>query len=216
MANEELKMETKCFDANEYGYLYGLNKKIPDEEFEKVKPYFRKFKRMDFIEGNVQVTGRPEGYRCLEKDVSKVEEILGITNTLEKRQNKVNEAFADPIKKANLKNKSYEWLTMLFQRTGTRPKQDLSRLVIHSTKIYDPQDSFKNGAKDGEGELFIYTPHGMWYVINNSGEYADLSLNNLKTKDGGAIGYRLMYEDLIDRLIRIYTEENEYTGEKLY
>lgn len=216
MADDELKMESKCYDANEYGYLYGLNKKIPDEEFEKVKPYFRKFKRMDFVEGNVQVTGRPEGWRCLEKDVSKVEEILGITNTLEKRQNKVKEAFADPIKKANLKDKSYEWLTMLFQRTGTRPEQDLSRLAIHSTKIYDPDDSFKNRSKYGEGELFIYTPHGMWYIINNCGEYSNLSLNNVKTSDGGAIGYRLMYDDLIDRLIRIYTEENEYSGEKLY
>lgn len=216
MADDELKMESKCYDANEYGYLYGLNKKIPDEEFEKVKPYFRKFKRMDFVEGNVQVTGRPEGWRCLEKDVSKVEEILGITNTLEKRQNKVKEAFADPIKKANLKDKSYEWLTMLFQRTGTRPEQDLSRLAIHSTKIYDPDDNFKNRSKYGEGELFIYTPHGMWYIINNCGEYSNLSLNNVKTSDGGAIGYRLMYDDLIDRLIRIYTEENEYSGEKLY
>ncbi|WP_298521376.1 hypothetical protein [uncultured Methanobrevibacter sp.] len=216
MEPEELKMETKCYDANEYGYLYGLNKKIPDEEFEKVKPYFRKFKRMDFVEGNVQVTGRPEGWRCLEKDVAKVEEILGITNTLEKRQNKVKEAFADPIKKTNLKDKSYEWLTMLFQRTGTRPEQDLSRLAIHSTKIYDPQDSFKTRSKDGEGELFIYTPHGMWYIINNSGEYSNLSLNNVKTPAGGAIGYRLMYDDLVDRLIRIYTEENEYSGENLY
>lgn len=216
MAEEELKMETKCYDANEYGYLYGLNQKIPDEEFEKVKPCFRKFKRMDFVEGNVQVTGRPEGYRCLEKDVAKVEEILGITNTLEKRQNKVKEAFADPIKKTNLKDKSYEWLTMLFQKTGTRPQQDLSRLVVHSTKIYDPQDSFKNGSKDGEGELFIYTPHGMWYIINNCGEFSDTSLNNVQTPQGGAIGHRLMYDDLIDRLIRIYTEENEYSGENLY
>ena len=99
MEDSELKMETKCFDANEYGYLYGLNQKIPDEEFEKVKPYFRKFKRMDFVEGNVQVTGRPEGWRCLEKDVSKVEEILGITNTLEKRQNKVKEALQTQYKR---------------------------------------------------------------------------------------------------------------------
>lgn len=28
MADDELKLETKCYDANEYGYLYGLNKKI--------------------------------------------------------------------------------------------------------------------------------------------------------------------------------------------
>ena len=214
--NDELIVESKCYDANEYGYLYGLNKKIPDEEFKKVKPYFRKFKRMDFVEGNVQVTGRPEGYRCLEKDVSKVEKILGITNTLKKRQNKVKEAFKDPIKKANLIDKSYEWLKMLFEKSGTRAEQDLSRLAVHSTKIYDPQDSFKNGKNNGEGELFIYTPHGMWYIINNSSEYADKSLNNVKTPNGGAVGMRLMYDDLVDRLIRIYTEENLYSGDGLY
>ena len=216
MTDQELKLETKCYDANEYGYLYGLNQRISDEEFEKVKPYFRKFKRMDFVEGNVQVTGRPEGWRCLEKDVAKVEEILGITNTLEKRQNKIKQAFQDPIKKANLIDQSYEWLKMLFEKSGTRPEQDLSRLAVHSTKMYDPQDSFKKGYRDGEGELFIYTPNGMWYIINNSSEFSDKSLNNVTTPYGGAVGHRLMYDDLIDRLIRIYTEENLYTGEKLF
>ena len=73
MTDKDLKLETKCYDAMEYGYLYGLNKKIPDEEWEKVKPYMRKWKRMDFVEGNIKVTGRPEGYRCLERlqDVQK-------------------------------------------------------------------------------------------------------------------------------------------------
>ena len=71
--DNDLKLETKCYDAMEYGYLYGLNKKIPDEQWEKVKPYMRKWKRMDFVEGNIKVTGRPEGYRCLEEDVAKVE-----------------------------------------------------------------------------------------------------------------------------------------------
>ena len=216
MSKNELKLETKCYDANEYGYLYGLNQKIPDEEFEKIKGYMRKFSRKDFVDGIVKVTGRPEGYRCLEKDVSKVEEILGITNTLKKRQNKIKNAFNDPISKSNLKDKAYNWLVMLFQKGGTRPKQNLSRLVIHSTKIYDPEDSFKKGYENGEGELFIYTPHGMWYIINNSGKYSDLSLNNVETLNGGAIGHRLVYDDTLDTLIRIYTEENEYTGEKLY
>ena len=216
MSINELKLETKCYDANEYGYLYGLNQKIPDEEFEKIKGYMRKFSRKDFVDGIVKVTGRPEGYRCLEKDVSKVEEILGITNTLKKRQDKIKNAFNDPISKSNLKDKAYNWLVMLFQKGGTRPKQNLSRLVIHSTKIYDPEDSFKKGYENGEGELFIYTPHGMWYIINNSGKYSDLSLNNVETPNGGAIGHRLVYDDTLDTLIRIYTEENEYTGEKLY
>jgi len=216
MSKNELKLETKCYDANEYGYLYGLNQKIPDEEFEKIKGYMRKFSRKDFVDGIVKVTGRPEGYRCLEKDVSKVEEILGITNTLKKRQDKIKNAFNDPISKSNLKDKAYNWLVMLFQKGGTRPKQNLSRLVMHSTKIYDPEDSFKKGYENGEGELFIYTPHGMWYIINNSGKYSDLSLNNVETRNGGAIGHRLVYDDTLDTLIRIYTEENEYTGEKLY
>ena len=44
MEDKELKMETKCYDANEYGYLYGLNKRIPDDEFEKVKSYMRDLK----------------------------------------------------------------------------------------------------------------------------------------------------------------------------
>ncbi|MBQ6351528.1 MAG: hypothetical protein IJI42_11465 [Methanobrevibacter sp.] len=216
MEDKELKMETKCYDANEYGYLYGLNKRIPDEEFEKVKSYMRDFRRKDFVDGIIKVTGRPEGYRCLEEDVPKVEEILGIENTLEKRQNKIKKALADPIAKVNLKDNAYNWLNTLFKKTGTHPKQDLSRLAIHSTKIYDPEDSFKNGAQMGEGELFIYTPHGMWYIINNCGENSDTSINNVKSDAGGAIGYRLMYDDTVDTLIRIYTEENEYSGEKLY
>lgn len=176
----------------------------------------RDFRRNDFVDGIIKVTGRPEGYRCLEEDVPKVEEILGIENTLEKRQNKIKKALADPIAKANLKDNAYNWLNTLFKKTGTHPKQDLSRLAIHSTKIYDPEDSFKNGAQMGEGELFIYTPHGMWYIINNCSENSDTTINNVKSDAGGAIGYRLMYDDTVDTLIRIYTEENEYSGEKLY
>ena len=215
MEKKELRLETKCFDAVDYGYLYGLNQKIPDEEFEKVKKYMKEFRRKDFADGIIKVTGRPEGYRCLEEDVPKVEKILGITNTLEKRQNKIKKAFENPEEKRKLKDQSLNWLITLF-KGGTRPEQNLSRLVIHSTKIYDPEDSYKNGRKDGDGSLFIYTPHGMWYIINNSKEGSDKSLNNVETIDGGAIGYRLMYDDNIDTLIRIYTEENEYSGDKLY
>lgn len=214
--NKELRMETKCFDAEEYGYLYGLNQKIPDEEFEKVKKYMKDFRRKDFSDGIIRVTGRPEGYRCQEKDVAKIEEILGITNTLSKRQEKIRKAFQNPEEKRKLKDQSLTWLEALFQKGGTTPEQDLSRLVIHSTKIYDPDDGYKNGQKEGSGMLFIYTPHGMWYIINNSSPNSDKSLNNVKTKEGGAIGYRLMYEDNVDTLIRIYSEENEYSGEKLY
>ena len=56
----------------------------------------------------------------------------------------------------------------------------------------------------------------MWYIINNNGKYSNLSLNNVETKYGGAVGYRLMYDDTLDTLIRIFSEENEYSGEELY
>ena len=213
---KELKMETKCYDALQYGYLYGLNQKIPDEEFEKVKADMRDFRRKDFMDGIIKVTGRPEGYRCLEEDVPKVEEILGITNTLEKRREKIKKAFENPEEKRKLKDQSFTWLETLFTKGGTHPEQNLSRLALHSTKIYDPDDSFKEGKEEGTGSLFIYTPHGMWYIINNSSEGSNLSLNNVKSEHGGCIGYRLMYDDTVDTLIRIYTEENEYSGEKLY
>lgn len=217
MAEETpLRLETKMYDSNTDQYLYGLNKKIPDKEFEKAKPYMKRYRRKDFPNGNLSVTGRPDGYRCTEEDVPKVEKALGITNTLEKRKEKVRKAFEDPTEKEKLKGKAFEWLQTLFEKGGTHPEQDLSRLVIHSTKIYDPDDNYKDGKKDGEGMLFIYTPHGMWYVINNSRKGVDHSRNNLKSADGGAIGYRLMYDDRVDMLIRIYTEENPYTGEKLY
>lgn len=216
MDRKELRLETKCYDAVDYGYLYGLNQRIPDEEFEKVKGYMRNFRRKDFADGIIKVTGRPEGYRCLEEDVAKVEKILGITNTLEKRWKKIKKAFENPDEKRKLKDQSLNWLITLFKKGGTRPRQNLSRLAIHSTKIYDPEDSYKNGRKDGDGTLFIYTPHGMWYIINNSKKTSDKSINNVETADGGAIGYRLMYDDNIDTLIRIYTQENEYSGDKLY
>lgn len=216
MEDKQLRLETKCYDASEYGYLYGLNQKIPDEEFEKIKPYMKNFRRKDFIDGTIKVTGRPDGYRCLKEDVPKIEKILNIENTLEKRREKIRKTMQDPHKKEKLKDQTLQWIQALFTKGGTQPEQDLSRLAIHSSKIYDPNDSYKNGRKDGQGVLFIYTPHGIWYIINNSSESANKSLNNVKTHDGGAIGYRLMYDDNLDTIIRIYTEENEYTGDTLY
>jgi len=214
--DKELRLETKCFDAMKYGYLYGLNQRIPDEQFNKIKDYMKDFRRKDFIDGIIKVTGRPEGYRCLEKDVAKVEEILNITNTLEKRRKKIEDAFSNPQSKRELKDKSFQWLMTLFERGGTRPEQNLSRLALHSTKIYDPDDDFKNHRDIGQGTLFIYTPHGMWYIINNNRMGDEHPQNNVKTGDGGAIGYRLMYDDNVDTLIRICSEENIYTGKKLY
>ncbi len=37
MVDKDLKLETKCYDANEYGYLYGLNKKYQTMNLKKLK-----------------------------------------------------------------------------------------------------------------------------------------------------------------------------------
>lgn len=51
-----LKLETKCYDANGLGYLYGLNQRIPDDDFEKIKPYMKRYGRKDFVNGITEVT----------------------------------------------------------------------------------------------------------------------------------------------------------------
>jgi len=216
MTNEEpLKLETKCYDGGEYGYLYGLNQRIPDSDFEKIKPYMKDFRRNDF-KADIHLSGRPEGWRCTRENVDKIEEILGIENTLSKHENKIKELLSDPITKEKLKDKAMEGITLGFTKGGTQPRQDLSRLAVHSAKIYDPDDSFKNGQDEGYGVLFIYTPHAIWYIINNSSEGSNKSLNNVETPEGGAIGYRVMYNSGLDELVRIVSEDNLYTGKKLY
>ena len=89
-------------------------------------------------------------------------------------------------------------------------------MAIHSAKIYDPGDDLKNSSKEGYGSLFIYTPHAIWYIVNNSSEGSNKDLNNVNTPQGGAIGYRLMYNSGLDELVRIYSDENEYSGKQLY
>ena len=45
---EELKLVQKCYDPEEYGYLYGFNREIPDFELEDVKQYMKKFTPASF------------------------------------------------------------------------------------------------------------------------------------------------------------------------
>ncbi|MDO5827486.1 MAG: hypothetical protein Q4Q19_04425 [Methanobrevibacter sp.] len=217
MAEIPLKVETKVYDGNEggYGYLYGLNQKIPDEDFEKIKPYMKDFRRNDF-KTDIHMSGRPQGWRFTRENVPIIEEILGIEDTLEKHEAKIKENMADPIKKSNMQDKAFDGLKLGFTKAGTRPKMDLSRLAIHSAKIYDPDDDWKNNSEDGYGSLFIYTPHAIWYIVNNSSEGSNKDLNNVSTPQGGAIGYRLMYNSGLDELVRIYSDENEYSGKQLY
>ena len=89
---EEMKEYLESGDIEELADMEEVLRAILDakkcsyEEFEKIKKYMKDYRRKDFIDGIIKVTGRPEGYRCLEKDVPKVEEILvlylGVTTIL--------------------------------------------------------------------------------------------------------------------------------------
>ncbi len=212
MTTEDIKLISKMYDGAGHRYMYGFNREISEEEFEKVKPYMKDYRRKDFENGTVKVTGRPDGWMCTREDAPKIEETLGITDTLEKREKEIEELFSNPKTKQETKDKAMNELEIAFTK-GSRPEQNLSRLLLHSSRVFDPADSFYEGKNEGTGTLFIYTPHAIWYIMNNGTDGSNSTLNNVKIPNGGAIGLRLIYDDGLDRLIRIVTEENEYKGD---
>ena len=125
----------------------GSEGRNPIEDFEKIKPYMKDFRRNDF-KTDIHMSGRPQGWRFTRENVPIIEEILGIEDTLEKHEAKIKENMADPLKKSNMQDKAFDGLRLGFTKAGTRPKMDLSRLAIHSAKIYDPDDDWKNNSED--------------------------------------------------------------------
>jgi hypothetical protein len=79
---KKLKFIEKCH-APEYGMLYALNEEIPDDDFEKIKQYMQKFSPSSF-EDVMKISGDPYGWMCTRENAAKIEEILGITETLDK------------------------------------------------------------------------------------------------------------------------------------
>mgnify|MGYP003295507969 CR=1 FL=1 len=85
VSDEPLKLVLKCIDHEEFGNLYAFNKEITDEEKDLIIEYFRKYKPTDFKD-IMNIEGNPHGWMCLEENVPKVEEKLGITETLEQQR----------------------------------------------------------------------------------------------------------------------------------
>lgn len=86
-SEEPLKLTLKCIDHEKYGKLYALNKELSEDEKEKVKAYFKKFKPIDF-ENVMNIEGNPYGWMCTEENVTKVENALNIKETLEIQKEK--------------------------------------------------------------------------------------------------------------------------------
>ena len=206
-----LKLIEKCH-APEFGILYSLNKEISEEDFDKVKVYMQHFSPASF-EDVMKISGDPHGWMCTRENASKVEETLGITETLEKIDKDRQAQREEFDKERGKKEEAQLELEKLFFEAD-RPKQKLSNLLKAAQIVYDPTNSFRDNNYYGGGHLFIIMKNSIWYVMNNGREENNWSMNNIEIEEaGGAIGFKIPYDEHVHDLIKIVSDENEYSGE---
>ncbi len=208
---QQLKLIEKCH-APEFGMLYALNKDISDEDFEKAKPFMQKFSPATF-DDVMKISGDPHGWMCTRENAPKVEEALGITETLDKidaDRQKQREEFDQNRGK---KEEAQLELEEIFFKAD-RPQQKLSNLLKAAQIVYDPTNSFRDNSYYGGGHLFVIMKNSIWYVMNNGREENNWNMNNIEIEEaGGAIGFKVPYDEHVHDLIKIVSDENEYSGD---
>lgn len=210
VSDEPLKLVLKCIDHEEFGNLYAFNKEITDEEKDLVIEYFRKYKPIDFKD-IMNIEGNPHGWMCLEENVPKVEEKLGITETLEQQKIKNEQLQKELNAKRKIKDEAMAEIERIFQN-APRPNKFLKKLLKKADIVYDPGDGYYTDHEFGEGQLFILESSYIWYIINNGRKDDDYSLNNIKTTGPGAVGFRISYDEHVHDLIKLVSDENIYKG----
>lgn len=209
-SEKTLKLVLKCVDHEEFGKLYAFNEEITDKEKEMVQPYFRKYKPIDF-KNIMNIEGNPHGWMCKEEDVTKVEEVLNITETLKRQQETQEQLQKELNVKRKIKDDAMTEIENIFSN-APRPNKFLKKLLKKAEIVYDPSDSFYTDFDIGEGQLFIIEKSYIWYIINNGRKDDDYTLNNIKTTGPGAVGFRIPYDEHVHNLIKIVSEENTYKG----
>lgn len=211
-SEKTLKLVLKCIDHEENRKLYALNEEISEEQQEQVKEYFKKYKLQDY-KNIMNIEGNPQGWMCKEEDTKKVEEILEITETLEKQEKQQELIRKQLEEQRKRKDEAMDKLEKIFQNQP-RPNKFLKKLIKKAKIVYDPQDSYYTDHEYGEGQLFIIDDSYIWYIINNGRKDDDYSLNNIKTSGPGAVGFRIAYDEEVHELIKIVSNENQYKGKK--
>lgn len=209
-SEKSLRLVLKCIDHEEYGKLYALNQEISDTEKDKIRKYFRKYKPIDF-KNIMNIEGNPHGWMCKEENVQIVEELLGITDTLEKQKQHKEQLQKELNNKRKIKDEAMGELEKIFYK-ASRPNKFLKKLLKKADIVYDPGDSYLTDHEFGEGQLFIIENSYIWYIINNGRKDDDYTLNNIKTTGPGAVGFRINYDEKVHDLIKIVSEENLYKG----
>lgn len=215
MENEEkLKLIVKCTDEVEYGNLYTFNREISEEELEKAKPYMKKFTPADFPD-IMKITGDPHGWMCTYENAPKVEQALNITETIAKREKEQEEKRIYNNKMRKIKEDAQLKIEKIFF-DAPRPKQKLDILLKLADVVYDPANSFRDNNYYGGGHLFIILKKSIWYIMNNGREENNWNINNIEIENaGGAVGFKVPYDEEVHKLIKIVTEENIYSGDTL-
>ena len=210
VASDSLMLVLKCIDHEEFGNLYALNEEITDEEKALVKEYFRKYEPIDF-KNIMNIEGNPHGWMCKEEDVNNVEELLGITETLEKQLQHKEEVQKQLNANRKIKDEAMGEIENIFYQ-APRPNKFLKKLLKKADIVYDPGDSYLTDYEFGEGQLFLIEKKYIWYIINNGRKDDDYTLNNIKTSGPGAVGFRIAYDERVHDLIKLVSEENLYKG----
>ena len=206
-----LKLIEKCY-APEYGMLYALNKDISEEDFEKVRPFMQDFSPATF-DDVMKISGDPHGWMCTRENAPKVEEALGITETLDKIDADRQKQREEFDKNRGKKEQAQLELEEIFFK-GDRPQQKLSNLLKAAQIVYDPTNSFRDNSYYGGGHLFVIMKNSIWYVMNNGREENNWNMNNIEIEEaGGAIGFKVPYDEHVHDLIKIVSDENEYSGD---
>lgn len=208
--DDSLKILLKCIDYEEYGKLYAFNKQISKKDLEKVKPYFKHYTPKEFKD-IMNIEGNPHGWMCREKDIPRVEEILGITQTAAKQKQQSQKRKEQLAKKRILKDEAMDKIEKLYT-DAPRPHKFLKKLLKKADVVYDLGDSYYTDNKYGEGQLFIVDKNYIWYIINNGRKDDDYSLNNIKNSVHGAVGFRLPYSEELHDLVKTVSDENIYKG----
>ena len=82
---QELKLRLSTLDCNTSTKYYQVTQTLDEEQKNKIKTYFKYYTPENF--GNLDnVAGNTTGWMCKSDDVAKVEELLGIRETIEKQK----------------------------------------------------------------------------------------------------------------------------------
>jgi hypothetical protein len=88
--DQNLKLRLSTLDCNTSTKYYQVTEKLNDSQKIKIKSYF-KYYTPDNFENIDNVAGNTTGWMCKDDDVEKVEELLGIKETIQKQQANLDE-----------------------------------------------------------------------------------------------------------------------------